>query len=73
MAIEIHSDVTGTVWKIEVAEGQAVRAGDTLLIVESMKMEIAIAAETDAVVAKLLVSESDAVAEGQTLAILEPQ
>jgi acetyl-CoA carboxylase biotin carboxyl carrier protein len=73
MAIEVQSDVTGTVWKIEVEEGQTVRVGDTLLIIESMKMEIVIAAEVDAVVSKLLVSESDAVTEGQTLAILEPQ
>ena len=73
MAIEVQSDVTGTVWKIEGEEGQTVRVGDTLLIIESMKMEIVIAAEVDAVVSKLLVSESDAVTEGQTLAILEPQ
>jgi acetyl-CoA carboxylase biotin carboxyl carrier protein len=69
--IEITSEVTGTVWKVEIREDQSVSAGDTLLVIESMKMEIAIVAETDAVVTKLLVNEQDTVAEGQTLAILE--
>jgi len=71
MAIEIKSDVTGTVWKIEISEGQTVSAGDTLLVIESMKMEIMVITEVDAVVSKLLVNEQDAVAEGETVAILE--
>ena len=49
--IEIESDVTGTVWKIEVEEGSKVTEGQTLIILESMKMEIPVLASDDGTVA----------------------
>ena len=67
---KIESELTGTVWKIEVAVGQSVQEGDTLIVVESMKMEIPVSASAAGVVRELLVAEGEQVQEGQTLAIL---
>ena len=67
---KVRSEVSGSVWKIEVAEGQAVNEGDTLVIVESMKMEIPICAEVSATVLELLVAEGDPVTEDQVVLIL---
>ena len=69
--IEIESDVTGTVWKIEVKEGQKVSEGDTLIILESMKMEIPVVATDDGTVAEIQVAEAEPVAEGQVVVVLE--
>jgi acetyl-CoA carboxylase biotin carboxyl carrier protein len=69
--VEIQSDVTGTVWKIEVKEGDAVSDGDTLVILESMKMEIPIVATDDGTVAEILVAEEEPVSEGQAVVVLE--
>ncbi len=63
----LHADVAGTVWKIEVAVGDAVRAEQDLLILESMKMEIPACAPCDGVVSDILVAVGEAVAEGQAL------
>ena len=57
--IEIESDVTGTVWKIEVEEGASVTEGQTLIILESMKMEIPVLASDDGKVAEIMVDEAD--------------
>jgi biotin carboxyl carrier protein len=67
---KIRSEVTGSVWKIEVAVGQSVREGDTLIIVESMKMEIPIGAPAAGVVSEILVAEGEPVADDQVVAIL---
>ena len=67
----LQSDVTGTVWKIEVREGDAVTEDQTLVILESMKMEIPAVASAAGTVRKILVSEGEAVAEGQDLVVLE--
>lgn len=67
---KVLSDVTGTVWKLEAQVGQAVAEGDTLLIVESMKMEIPVTAPCAGVVHALDVAEGDAVADGQLLAMI---
>lgn len=67
---KVLSDVTGTVWKLEAQVGQAVAEGDTLLIVESMKMEIPVTAPCAGVVQTLDVAEGDAVADGQLLALI---
>ena len=48
MSRQIQSPVTGTVWKIEVAVGGQADAGDDLIIVESMKMEIPVVTDSDA-------------------------
>lgn len=69
--IEIESDVTGTVWKIEVKEGDKVAEGDTLIILESMKMEIPVIATDGGTVAEIQVEEAEPVAEGQVVVVLE--
>ena len=69
--VEHRSDVAGSVWKIEVQLGDAVAEGDTLIVLESMKMEIPVVAETAGKVAEILVEESDAVEEGEVLLLLE--
>lgn len=65
--MEILSEVTGNVWKVLVKEGEVVEAGQTLIIVESMKMEIPVDAERAGMVS-LLVKEGDAVEEGMRVA-----
>lgn len=67
---KILADVTGTVWKIEVALNQSVAAGDTLLIVESMKMEIPISAPAAGVVREIFFAEGELVEDGQVVAVL---
>lgn len=66
----LHSEVTGTVWKIERPVGTAVGEGDTIVIVESMKMEIPIAATCAGVVREILVAEGDPVTEDQAVAVV---
>lgn len=68
---KVLSEVSGSVWKLEVAVGQSVQAGDTLLIVESMKMEIPVESPSSGTVTELLVAEGDAVADGQWLVRLD--
>ncbi len=68
---EVESEVTGIVWKIEVSEGDRVEEEDTLMILESMKMEIPVESPGAATVSKILVSVEDAVEEGQVVVILE--
>ena len=70
--VKVLSELNGTVWKILVSAGDRVAAGDTLILLESMKMEIPVAAEDAGTVKQLLVSEEQAVSEGDLLAILEP-
>ena len=71
MAIHrIQSLVTGTVWKLERQAGDLVAAGDTILIVESMKMEIPIDAPAAGTLRELLVAEGEGVSEGQVLAVV---
>jgi acetyl-CoA carboxylase biotin carboxyl carrier protein len=65
------SEVSGSVWKIEVAIGQKVAEGDILVLIESMKMEIPVVAESAGTVAAILVAEGDAIIEGQAVATLE--
>jgi biotin carboxyl carrier protein len=66
----LQSDVAGTVWKIEVREGDAVAVEQPLLILESMKMEIPISAPHAGTVLQLLVKEGETVAEGQDVAVI---
>lgn len=67
----VKSEITGTVWKIEAQPGQQVQAGDELIIIESMKMEIPVLAEAAGTVAEVLVNEQDPVTEGQALVLLD--
>ena len=71
MAKEVRAEMVANVWKVVVAEGDKVTDGDTLVILESMKMEIPVLAEQDGTVAALHVSEGDVVQEGDVLAVLE--
>ncbi|MEJ8859660.1 biotin/lipoyl-binding carrier protein [Variovorax robiniae] len=67
----IRSDITGTVWKIVVEEGSTLQADDTIMVLESMKMEIPVLAPEDGRVIKLLIAEGAPVREGQEIAIFE--
>ena len=69
--IEVISDVAGKVWKIEAQLGRPVRAEETIMILESMKMEIPVESEKAGKLVELLVAEGDAVDEGQPVAVLE--
>ena len=69
--VAVESEIAGSIWKIEVEAGKSVSEGDTLLIIESMKMEIPVVAPGDGTVAEILVKEQDAVSEGQPLLMLE--
>ena len=71
MAINrIESLVTGTVWKLERQTGDVVAKGETILIIESMKMEIPIDAPAAGTLRELLVAEGESVSEGQVLAVV---
>lgn len=67
---EVKAEMTASVWKVNVEAGQAVSAGDELVILESMKMEIPVEAPVDGSVAEVHVSPEDQVAEGQVLVTL---
>ncbi len=67
----VLSELNATVWKIEAAVGDRVSEGDTLMILESMKMEIPVDAPRDGVVKAILVKEEQPVKEGEALASLE--
>ncbi|WP_232320257.1 biotin/lipoyl-binding carrier protein [Herbidospora daliensis] len=67
---EVRAEMVANVWKVVVTEGETVSDGDTLVILESMKMEIPVIAEDDGVVA-IKVSEGDVVQEGDLIAVIE--
>ena len=69
--ITIASPIAGLVAAIEATEGAAIEAGDTIIIVESMKMEIPVEAEAAGTVRKLLVAVGEQIAEGQAVAEIE--
>jgi len=68
---DIEAHITGAVWKIEVAVGDEVSDGDTVVILESMKMEIPVEAEDDGKVKEIRCEEGQAVSEGDVLVVLE--
>ena len=67
---KVESLVAGTVWKLERRVGETLAEGETILIVESMKMEIPIDAPAAGVLAELRVAEGETVSEGQVLALV---
>ena len=69
MNVEAH--ITGTVWKIEVSVGDQVDEGDTVVILESMKMEMPVEAEDPGTVKEINCEESQSVQEGDVLVVLE--
>jgi acetyl-CoA carboxylase biotin carboxyl carrier protein len=68
---DIEAHITGTVWKIEVSPGDTVEEGDTVVVLESMKMEMPVEAEDPGVVREIKVEEGASVSEGDVLVVLE--
>mgnify|MGYP001548189991 CR=1 FL=1 len=70
VADEVRAEMVANVWKIVVTEGQPVEDGDTLVILESMKMEIPVIAESAGTVS-IKIAEGDVVQEGDLIAVIE--
>ena len=70
MPSNLESIVTGKVWKVEKAIGDRVAAGESVMILESMKMEIPIESPVAGVLQSLAVAEGDSVSEGQVVAVV---
>jgi acetyl-CoA carboxylase biotin carboxyl carrier protein len=68
---DVEAHITGTVWKIECEVGQQIEEGDTLLILESMKMEMPVESEDEGTVKEIRCTEGQSVSEGDTLVVLE--
>ncbi len=68
---EIRAEMVANVWKVVVAEGVTVADGDTLVILESMKMEIPVLAEGGGTLTRLAVAEGDVIQEGDLIAVIE--
>ena len=68
---ELTAEVAGSIWKIETTVGQSLEKEHTVLIIESMKMEIPLVAEDGGTLLEICVVEGDTVNEGQVLAIVE--
>ncbi len=71
MADEIRAEMVANVWKIVAAPGASVAEGDTLVILESMKMEIPVLAESEGVLKEFAVNEGDVVQEGDLIAVID--
>ncbi|WP_240756713.1 biotin/lipoyl-binding carrier protein [Roseicella aquatilis] len=69
-AIRVNSEMAGSIWKLLVAVGDEVDEGADLLLLESMKMEIPVAAPAAGKVAEIRVEEGETVSEGQLLLVL---
>lgn len=68
---EVKAELVGNLWKIVTEVGQQVEEDDTLMVLESMKMEIPITSPITGTVKEILVAEGDVVQEGQTVAVVE--
>jgi len=68
---EVRAEMVANVWKVVAAEGDQVSDGDTLVVLESMKMEIPVLAEASGTVTSLGVAEGDTVQEGDLIAVIE--
>ena len=68
---EVRAEMVANVWKVVAAEGESVADGDTLVILESMKMEIPVVAEDSGTITRLAVAEGDVVQEGDLIAVIE--
>ena len=69
--MKIKTEIQAVIWKINVEVGQKVDIGDTVVILESMKMEIPIESEFSGIVKEILINEGDHVNEDQELITLE--
>ena len=68
---DVAAHITGTVWKILVKEGDSVQLDQTLVILESMKMEMPVESEDDGKVSEIRCEEGQSVQEGDVLVVLE--
>jgi acetyl-CoA carboxylase biotin carboxyl carrier protein len=68
---DVEAHITGTVWRVEVSVGDSVDEGDTVVILESMKMEMPVEAEDPGKVAEIRCEEGQSVSEGDVLVVLE--
>jgi biotin carboxyl carrier protein len=72
VAVErIKSEITGKVWKLTAKPGDRVEAEQTIILIESMKMEIPVQAPAGGVLTEILVREGDDISEGQDVAVLD--
>ena len=71
MATNVEAEMVANVWKVLVAAGAAVTAGETLVILESMKMEIPVEAPVDGTVGVVNVEEGGVVQEGDVIAVID--
>jgi acetyl-CoA carboxylase biotin carboxyl carrier protein len=68
---EVRAEITANVWKVTAAVGQSVATGDTLAILESMKMEIPVESPVTGTVSEVRVAPDDHVAEGDVIAVID--
>ena len=68
---EVRAEMVANVWKVVAAEGDTIEEGDTIVILESMKMEIPVLAEDAGTLASLKVAEGDVIQEGDLIAVIE--
>ncbi|MDQ3631052.1 MAG: biotin/lipoyl-binding carrier protein [Actinomycetota bacterium] len=68
---DVKAHITGTVWKVECKVGDKVADGDTVVTLESMKMEMPVEVEEEGKVTEIRCKEGDTVREGDTLVVLE--
>ena len=71
MSQEIQAEMVANVWKVLVSEGDSVQEGDTICILESMKMEIPVEATAAGVVAAVRVGDGGTVQEGDVIAVID--
>jgi len=69
--VEVRAEMVANVWKVVVTEGDPVAEGDTIVILESMKMEIPVTAEDAGSLIRLHVAEGDVIQEGDLIAVIE--
>jgi len=69
--VDVKTEITGTVWKIEASVGASLGEDDPILILESMKMEIPVAAPESGTLVEILVAEGDTVTEGSVVARIQ--
>ena len=69
--VDVHSEISGSVWKIIAKVGDRLVEDDVIMVLESMKMEIPLTAPEDGVLVAIVVDEGSTIAEGQVAAVLE--
>jgi acetyl-CoA carboxylase biotin carboxyl carrier protein len=67
---EVRAEMVANVWKIVAAQGDTISEGDTIVILESMKMEIPVLAETSGTLSELKVEEGQVIQEGDVIAVI---